>query len=113
MNRRSGQAEKTRRYIKPPPALRATSPKYLRDLGEEGWGHGGSTTSKKKEILLNNIHGVDIDPQAVEVTKLSLLLKVLEGESQETIGSQLGMFKERCPAGLGAEHQMRKLVDRL
>ena len=40
-----------------------------------------------------HIHGVDIDPQAVEVTKLSLLLKVLEGESQETIGSQLGMFK--------------------
>ncbi|MCZ2122607.1 MAG: type I restriction enzyme HsdR N-terminal domain-containing protein, partial [Anaerolineales bacterium] len=30
------------------------------------------TTSKKKEILLNNIHGVDIDAQAVEVTKLSL-----------------------------------------
>ena len=59
------------------------------------------TTSKKKEILLNNIHGVDIDPQAVEVTKLSLLLKVLEGESQETIGSQLGMFKERVLPDLG------------
>ena len=29
---------------------------------------------------MNNIYGVDIDPQAVEVTKLSLLLKVLEGE---------------------------------
>jgi hypothetical protein len=28
------------------------------------------------------MHGVDIDTQAVEVTKLSLLLKVLEGESQ-------------------------------
>jgi type I restriction-modification system DNA methylase subunit len=39
------------------------------------------TTAKKKEILVNNIHGVDIDAQAVEVTKLSLLLKVLEGES--------------------------------
>jgi hypothetical protein len=59
------------------------------------------TTSKKKEILLNNIFGVDIDPQAVEVTKLSLLLKVLEGESNETIGSQLALFQERvlpsCP----------------
>ncbi len=53
------------------------------------------TTSKKKEILLNNIYGVDIDAQAVEVTKLSLLLKVLEGESQETIGSQLSLLQER------------------
>ena len=39
------------------------------------------TTAKKKEILLNNIFGVDIDAQAVEVTKLSLLLKVLESAS--------------------------------
>jgi predicted type IV restriction endonuclease len=30
------------------------------------------TTSEKKRILLNNIYGVDIDSQAVEVTKLSL-----------------------------------------
>ncbi|MBP9152933.1 MAG: Eco57I restriction-modification methylase domain-containing protein, partial [Flavobacteriales bacterium] len=47
------------------------------------------------DILLNNIYGVDIDAQAVEVTKLSLLLKVLEGESQETIGSQLSLLQER------------------
>lgn len=54
------------------------------------------TTAEKKRILLNNIHGVDIDPQAVEVTKLSLSLKVLEGESQQTIGAQLALFKERA-----------------
>jgi len=30
----------------------------------------------------------DIDPQAVEVTKLSLLLKVLEGESEQTLQSR-------------------------
>jgi len=59
---------------------------------KDGW---TLTTSKKKEILLNNIYGVDIDAQAVEVTKLSLLLKVLEGESQETIGSQLSLLQER------------------
>src|ERR1019366_8534950 len=40
--------------------------------------------------------GVDIDPQAVEVTKLSLLLKVLEGESQETLNQQLLLFHERA-----------------
>jgi len=59
------------------------------------------TTAKKKEILLNNIFAVDIDAQAVEVTKLSLLLKVLEGESSETIGSQLALFQERVLPDLG------------
>lgn len=39
------------------------------------------TIDEKKRILLDHIHGVDIDSQAVEVTKLSLLLKVLEGEA--------------------------------
>jgi type I restriction-modification system DNA methylase subunit len=63
------------------------------------------TTAKKKEILLNNIFGVDIDAQAVEVTKLSLLLKVLEGESQETIGSQLSLLHERVLPDLGKNIQ--------
>ncbi len=54
------------------------------------------TTAEKKRILLNNIYGVDIDSQAVEVTKLSLLLKVLEGESNETIANQLKFFRERA-----------------
>jgi len=39
---------------------------------------------------------VDLDRQAVEVTKLSLLLKVLEGESQETLGQQLALWQERA-----------------
>jgi hypothetical protein len=47
------------------------------------------TTAEKKRILLNNIFGVDIDPQAVDVTKLSLLLKVLEHESRESIDQQV------------------------
>ena len=63
------------------------------------------TTAEKKRILLSNIHGVDIDPQAVEVTKLSLSLKVLEGESQESIGAQLGLFKERALPDLGKNIQ--------
>ena len=54
------------------------------------------TTAEKKRILLNNIYGVDIDRQAVEVTKLSLLLKVLEGENQESLGKQLALFRERA-----------------
>ncbi|MDD4163334.1 MAG: Eco57I restriction-modification methylase domain-containing protein [Methanothrix sp.] len=54
------------------------------------------TTAERKRILLNNIFGVDIDRQAVEVTKLSLLLKVLEGENEETISKQLKLFAERA-----------------
>jgi len=54
------------------------------------------TTAERKRILLNNIYGVDIDPQAVEVTKLSLLLKVLEGETDQTISTQFKMFRERA-----------------
>lgn len=34
----------------------------------------------KSEILKNNIYGVDLDPQAVEITMMSLYIKVLEGE---------------------------------
>ena len=54
------------------------------------------TTAERKRILLTHIFGVDIDAQAVEVTKLSLLLKVLEGESAETLEVQRRMFHERA-----------------
>lgn len=54
------------------------------------------TVKEKKRILLNNIFGVDIDHQAVEVTKLSLLLKVLEGENKDVIEAQQKLFKERA-----------------
>lgn len=59
------------------------------------------TTAERKCILTNSIYGVDIDPQAVEVTKLSLLLKVLEGESLETIQTSLRLFHERALPDLG------------
>jgi hypothetical protein len=52
--------------------------------------------AERKRILLDHVYGVDIDPQAVEVTKLSLLLKVLEGESQQTLDNQLRLFHERA-----------------
>jgi len=77
------------------------------DLAQDKlWGgsRGGEwrlTGAEKKRILLNNIHGVDIDRQAVEVTKLSLLLKVLEGETEETLGQQLAFWRERALPDLG------------
>ena len=56
---------------------------------------GNLTTAEKKRILLNNIYGVDIDVNAVEVTKLSLLLKCMEGETEASIAHQTKMFHER------------------
>lgn len=53
-------------------------------------------SKEKKRILLNNIYGVDIDQQAVEISKLSLLLKVLEGETEKSIDYQLELYKERA-----------------
>lgn len=57
--------------------------------------HGTLSTAEKKKILLNNIYGVDIDANAVEVTKLSLLLKCMEGETDASIKQQFNMFHER------------------
>ena len=62
-------------------------------------GRGGAwrlTIAEKRRILLNNIFGVDIDSQAVEVTKLSLLLKVLEDENAQSLENQYLFFHERA-----------------
>ncbi|MBM3189877.1 MAG: restriction endonuclease subunit M, partial [Chloroflexi bacterium] len=52
------------------------------------------TIAEKKRILLTHLYGVDIDPQAVEVTKLSLLLAALRGETAGTL--QLELLPERA-----------------
>jgi len=59
------------------------------------------TIQEKKRILVNNIYGVDIDSQAVEVTKLSLLLKVLEDENKDVLESQQKLIQERALPYLG------------
>ncbi|MGI8509875.1 MAG: HsdM family class I SAM-dependent methyltransferase [Gemmatimonadaceae bacterium] len=81
---------------------------YTRDGGEKWakrrnptvflWNTGEwrLTTAERKRILISCIFGVDIDAQAVEVTKLSLLLKVLEGETQQAIQTNLRLFHERA-----------------
>ena len=56
---------------------------------------------EKKRILLNNIFGVDIDAQAVEVTKLSLLLKVLEDSNRDIEEAQQKLIPERVLPYLG------------
>jgi hypothetical protein len=55
------------------------------------------TFQERKRILLRHIHGVDIDPQAVETTKLSLLLKLLEGATVRTSAALPGLDRNiRC-----------------
>jgi adenine-specific DNA-methyltransferase len=56
------------------------------------------TLKLKQDILLNNIFGVDIDSQAVEVTQLSLFLKMLEDETLSTTQSRQGaLFSKVLP----------------
>ncbi|WP_405272063.1 Eco57I restriction-modification methylase domain-containing protein, partial [Methanobrevibacter sp.] len=53
------------------------------------------TISEKKRILKNNIYGVDIDFLAVEVSKLTLLLQVLEDQNKDVVEQQQKLFHER------------------
>src|SRR5205823_9969282 len=93
------------------PADRASIAAELRAVAEPGAAptdaaqHWALTIRERKRILLDNIHGVDIDYQAVEVTKLSLLLKVLEGETADSLGGYWTLFRERALPDLGKNIQ--------
>lgn len=50
------------------------------------------TSRLKRRILRETVYGVDLDPQAVEVTQLSLYLKMLEGETTETLEREQDLF---------------------
>jgi type I restriction-modification system DNA methylase subunit len=81
--RRRRRSERQLRHLSPsPPLLR---------LGDE-W---RLSSSERKRILLNNLYGVDLDPQAVEVTKLNLLLKCMEGDIWPGIARQLKLLHDR------------------
>lgn len=60
------------------------------------------TNEEKKRILTTHLFGVDLDPQAVEVSKLSLLLKALEGENDATLSMQMKLFHGRALPNLSA-----------
>ena len=74
----------------------ANPKKFKNEIYQIREGRWHLTTEVRKRILLDNIFGIDIDPQAVEMTKLSLLLKVLENETQESVNQQLKLFQERA-----------------
>lgn len=86
-------------YMKnePDKLAKGSKPVLVRGAGG-GW---KLTIAERKRILLDNIYGVDIDAQAVETTKLSLLLKVLEGETQQSLQTVFRTFQERALPDLG------------
>ena len=80
---------------------KTNSKRYKEQIYHGKNGEWNLTIKEKKRILLNNIFGIDIDRQAVEVTKLSLLLKVLEGESRDVFEKQQKLWRERALPDLG------------
>jgi hypothetical protein len=52
------------------------------------------TVDLKRKILTQNIYGVDLDAAAVEVTQLSLYLKMLEDENRTTLERERELFAE-------------------
>lgn len=55
------------------------------------------TARLKRRILRETVFGVDLDPQAVEVTQLSLYLKMLEDETSETLQREQEWFNDDEP----------------
>lgn len=82
-------------YIENEPAL---FPTKVRETSTGDW---TLTLEEKKKILCASVYGVDLDIQAVEVAKLSLLLKVLDDESTETIDSNLRTLGQKALPDLG------------
>ena len=56
---------------------------FMREVRTDPDGATRLSVYRKAKILRNNLFGVDIDPQAVEITMMSLYLKALEGEQSQ------------------------------
>ena len=58
------------------------------------------TVALKRQILTQNIYGVDLDSAAVEVTQLSLYLKMLENENRTTLQRQRELLSDETEIAL-------------
>ncbi|MBP0715090.1 N-6 DNA methylase [Burkholderia sola] len=56
-----------------------------RTIYDAGAGHWRLTYAEKRRILIVHVRGVDIDHNAVEVARFSLLLKLIEGEEATSL----------------------------
>lgn len=63
---------------------------------EIGAGNWRLTFDEKRRILQSHIRGVDIDSNAVEVAKLSILLKLIEHETREGLVNYVARRRERA-----------------
>lgn len=64
------------------------------------------TAKLRRELLTNNIFGVDIDEQAVEVTRFSLSMKALEGVSREIVQSERNLYRQQILPDLSKNIQV-------
>ena len=67
---------------------------------DESTGDLHLTIHLKRLILTNNIYGVDLDAAAVEVTQLSLYLKMLEHENRTTLQRQRELLADETDIAL-------------
>ncbi len=68
----------------------------------------------KRKILEKMLYGVDINPYAVEVTKFSLLLKILEDENEATVNTYISKYSSGALPNLKANIKCgNSLVDNL
>lgn len=81
-----------RHYLDDPTKWSRTRPARLERNESGAW---GLALEERKRILSDHVYGVDIDEQAVEVAKLSLLLVVLEDQSAVGTQEQFDLFKAR------------------
>jgi type I restriction-modification system DNA methylase subunit len=70
------------RYLTEHPKEAHVHPLYPDVIKDEN-GEPRLSVVRKASILKKNLYGVDIDPQAVEITMMSLYLKALEGEKSQ------------------------------
>jgi type I restriction-modification system DNA methylase subunit len=61
---------------------------FMREVHTDPDGAKRLSVYRKAKILRHNLFGVDIDPQAVEITMMSLYLKALEGEKSQLPAKQ-------------------------
>jgi type I restriction-modification system DNA methylase subunit len=61
---------------------------FMREVHTNPDGAKRLSVYRKAKILRHNLFGVDIDPQAVEITMMSLYLKALEGERSQLPAKQ-------------------------
>ena len=67
---------------------------------DESTGDVHLTVELKRKILTQNIYGVDLDAAAVEVTQLSLYLKMLENENRTTLQRQRELLADETDIAL-------------